>query len=80
MKREERNFLNDVKAAVEDWGYSYEYYHEYDNFCVDITIDDMDEWAENESDIWEALDEVAEEWGAGIDSDCNNYYLAIELD
>ena len=80
MKREERNFLNDVKAAVEDWGYSYEYYHEYDNFCVDITIDDIDEWAENESDIWEALDEVAEEWGAGIDSDCNNYYLAIELD
>ena len=80
MKREERNFLNDVKAAVEDWGYSYEYYHEYDNFCVDITIDDMDEWAENESDIWEALDEVAEDWGAGIDSDCNNYYLAIELD
>ena len=78
MKREERNFLNDVKVAVEDWGYSYEYYHEYDNFCVDITIDDMDEWAENESDIWEALDEVAEEWGAGIDSDCNNYYLAIE--
>ena len=80
MKREEGNFLNDVKAAVEDWGYSYEYYHEYDNFCVDITIDDIDEWAENESDIWEALDEVAEEWGAGIDSDCNNYYLAIELD
>lgn len=78
MKREERNFLNDVKAAVEDWGYSYEYYHEYDNFCVDITIDNMDEWAENESDIWEALDEVAEDWGAGIDSDCNNYYLAIE--
>ena len=80
MRKEERDFLNDVKEAVEDWGYSYEYYHEYDIFCVDITIDDMDEWAENESDIWEALDEVAEDWGAGIDSDCNNYYLAIELD
>ena len=45
MRKEERDFLNDVKKAVEYWGYSYEYYHEYDNFCVDITIDDMDEWA-----------------------------------
>ena len=78
MRKEERDFLNDVKEAVEDWGYSYEYYHEYDNFCVDITIDDMDEWAENKSDIWEALDKVANEWGAGIDSDCNNYYLQLQ--
>ena len=78
MRKEERDFLNDVKEAVEDWGYSYEYYHEYDNICVDITIDDMDEWAENESDIWEALSEVAKEWGADIDSDCNNYYLQLQ--
>ena len=80
MKKEERDFLNEVKAVLDRWSYSYEYYHEHDHFCVDITIEDMNEWAENESDIWEALDEVAEDWGAGIDSDCNNYYLAIELD
>ena len=78
MRKEERDFLNDVKKAVEYWGYSYEYYHEYDNFCVDITIDDMDEWAENKSDIWKALSEIAEEWGADIDSDCNNYYLQLQ--
>ena len=77
MNRQERNFLNAVKAAVENWNYSYEHYHEWDDFCVDITIDDMNEWAENESDIWNALSAVADEWGAGIDSDCNKYYLGI---
>ena len=77
MNQQERDFLNEVKAVLDRWSYSYEYYHEHDHFCVDITIDDMDEWAENESDIWETLDEVAEDWGAGIDSDCNKYYLAI---
>ena len=79
MNRQEREFLNAVKAAVENWGYSYEHYHEWDDFCVDITIDDMDEWAENESDIWSALSDVADEWGASIDSDCNKYYLGIQI-
>ena len=77
MKKEEKEFLNDVKATIEQWNYSCEYYYEHDHFCVDITFDDMDEWAENESDIWEALNEVVDEWEAGIDSDCNKYYLAI---
>ena len=79
MNKQEREFLNAVKAAVENWGYSYEHYHEWNDFCVDITIDDMDEWAENESDIWTALSEVADEWGAGIDSDCNKYYLGVQF-
>ena len=39
----------------------------------------MDEWAENESDICTALSEVADEWGAGIDSDCNKYYLGVQF-
>ena len=77
MKKEEKEFLNDVKATIEQWNYSYEHYHEYGYFCVDITFDDMDEWAENESCIWNALNEVIDEWEAGIDSDCNKYYLAI---
>ena len=78
MKKEERNFLNEVKAVLDRWSYSCEYYYEHDHFCVDITIENMDEWAENESDIWEALNAVADEWGAGIDSDCNKYYLGIK--
>ena len=49
MNRQEKDFLNAVKAAVAGWGYSYEHYHEWDDFCVDVTIDDMDEWAENET-------------------------------
>ena len=79
MNRQEREFLNDVKSAIEQWTNSCECYHEHDHFCVDFTIDDMDEWAENESDIWSALSEVADEWGAGIDSDCNKYYLGIQF-
>lgn len=77
MKKNERDFLNDVKDAVDDYDFSYEYYHEDGNFCVDITIDDMDEWGENADDIWDALEEVADDWGAGIDSDMNEYYLCL---
>ncbi|MCQ2077663.1 MAG: hypothetical protein MJZ20_11685 [Bacteroidaceae bacterium] len=80
MTKDEREFLNDVKDAVSDYDYSYEYYHENGDFCVDITIDDMDEWGDNADDIWNDLEEVADDWGAGIDSDMNCYYLALEQD
>lgn len=80
MKRNEREFLNDVIAAVDEYGYSYEYYHEDGSFCVDITIDDMDEWGCCSDEIWEALDEVASDWGAGIDSDLNEYYLCLDTE
>ena len=63
MKKQEREFLEDA-------------YHENEYFCVDVTID-MDDWGGNADEIWDALSDVASEWGAGIDSDMNTYYLAL---
>ncbi len=80
MTRDEREFLNDIKDALDEWDFSYEHYHEDGSFCIDIKIDDMDEWGEDPDEIWNALSEVCDEWGAGIDSDCNYYYIAINFD
>lgn len=80
MTKNEREFLNDVKDAVSDYDYSCNSYHENGCFCVDITINDLEEWGNNEDDIWNDLDEVADDWGAGIDSDVNRYYLALQED
>ena len=80
MTKNEREFLNDVKDAVSDYDYSYEYYHENGAFCIDITINDLEEWGNNENDIWNDLEEVANDWGAGLDSDTRWYYLALEKD
>lgn len=80
MTKNEREFLNDVKDAVSDYDYSYEFYHESGDFCVDITIDDLEEWGDNKDDIWNDLEEVADDWGAGIDSDVNCYYLELQED
>lgn len=80
MNRNERNFLNDIKEALDEWGFSYEYYHEDGNFCIDVTIDDIDEWGDCNDEIWDALSEVCDDWDAGIDSDMNNYYLCLESD
>lgn len=79
MTSNEKDFLNDIKNAVNDWDYSYEYYHEDGEFCIDIEIEDLDEWGEDNDEIWNALSEVCDDWGAGIDSDINNYYIAIDL-
>lgn len=78
MTKNERDFINDIKEALDDWGFSYEYYHENGDFCVDVAIDDIDEWADCSDDIWDALNDVCDEWGAGIDSDMNSYYLCLE--
>ena len=73
--------MNDVKDAISDWNYSItDVYHEDGEFCIDVTFDDTDEWAENSDDIWNSLCEVCDDWGAGLDSDCNNYYIAIDMD
>ena len=80
MTRNERNFLNDVKRAVNSWDYSCDYYHEDGGFVVEITIDDSEEWAENDDEIWDALSEVADDWGACLDSDFSTYYVSIEAD
>lgn len=77
MTNHERNFLCDIKNAIDEWSFSYETYHENGNFCVDITIDDMDEWADSSDEIWDALSEVCDDWDAGIDSDMNTYYLCL---
>ena len=78
MNREERDFLNNLKSSINDWRYSYECYHEQGYFCVDITIDDIDEWGENADEIWDAISEVCDEWNAGIDSNNNTYYVALK--
>lgn len=76
MKKKEREFLEDIEDALEDWEYETETYHEDGCFCVDVTVDE-DDWGYDADEIWEALSDVAEEWEAGIDSDMNTYYLAL---
>ena len=80
MSERESDFLNDVENAVSCWSYTSDSYHEDGGFIVEITIDDDDEWAEDESEIWDALSEVADDWDACLDSDCSTYYVSIEAD
>ena len=80
LTKQEKEFLSDIRDAVSDWGYTYEYYHEDGEFCIDIEIEDLDEWGEDNDEIWDALSEVCDDWGAGLDSDIRNYYIAIDLD
>ena len=79
MKRIEQQFLKAVKKAVEDYDCSFEWYHEDDLFFVRVTLNDLEEWAENEEDIYEILSDVALEWsGNGVDDYGEQYLLAIE--
>ena len=55
MSERESDFLNDVENAVSCWSYTSDSYHEDGGFIVEITIDDEEEWAEDESEIWDAL-------------------------
>ena len=80
MTSAEREFLNDIENALDGWDFSYKYYHEDGEFCIDIEIEDLDEWGEDNDEIWNALSEVCDDWGAGLDSDIRNYYIAIDLD
>ena len=38
MKKQEREFLEDIEDALGDWGYQTDAYHENEYFCVDVTI------------------------------------------
>ena len=80
MSERESDFLNDVENAVSCWSYTSDSYHEDGGFIVEITIDDDDEWAEDEDEIWNSLSEVADDWDACLDSDCSTYYVSIEAD
>lgn len=80
MTRDERSFFNDVKNAVSNYGCSFSHYHENGQFCVDVEVDDMDEWALCDDEIWDALNDVVHYWDGGIDQNANVYYLGINLD
>lgn len=71
--------MEEIEDAVDNWSYSSGHYHEDGSFCIDITID-MDEWGEDADEIWDALSDVCDDWDAGIDSDCNTYYVALDND
>lgn len=75
-----KEFLQDILEAISDFKNSYASYSEEGGFCVDVKIDDIDEWAEFEDVIWDALEKVATNWGAGFDHDVNTYTFRIEKD
>ncbi len=81
MNKTEREFYNDIRDAVSDWECSFDCYHEdgYNGdryFSIDITVEDDDaDW----DDVWNALEEVTDEWGAGIDSDCNEFEVSLNM-
>lgn len=79
MNQDERSFFKDVKNAVSDYDCSFKHYHEDGQFCVDVKVD-LDEWGDCGDEIWDALSDVASDWGGNIDSDMNIYYLGVSLD
>lgn len=83
MTNQEHDFLCDIKNVMSDYDYSYNYYCEdqYGDryFCVDVTVS-MEDWEQCCDEIWNDLEEVADDWGAGLDSDVNYYYFALEKD
>lgn len=73
MTKTEKEFLSDIEDAVEDYDYDIEYYHEDSfngrYFTVMVSFDE-DEWCDDEdNDIWNSLEEVANDWDAGIDDE-----------
>ena len=82
MTQKERNFLNDIKGAADQWSYDIEHYHEniYGDryFTVEVDFDEED-WGLSSDEMWDALNEVANDWGAGIDSDGTVYSLSMEV-
>ncbi len=80
MNKTERNFYNDIRDAVSDWNCSFGYYHEDQfgdtYFCIDITVEDDDaDWDE----VWDSLEEVTNDWGAGIDQHMNDFSVALNM-
>lgn len=69
MTKKERKFLGDIEDAVENYNYDIEHYHEdgYDGryFTVIVNFDEDD----YDDDAWDCLQEVADDWDAGIDDE-----------
>lgn len=77
MSKVDEEFLNDVLEAIDNWEFSYDEYYEDGNFIIKIEFDEED-WDLCDDEIWDALNEVCHEWGAGIDYSYNIYYLCLE--
>lgn len=82
MNSTERDFYNDIEDAISDWDYNICYYHDdnYGNgnlFCIDIHINDEDV---DMDEVWDAVKEVTDDWGAGIDESMNEIYVCLDLD
>ncbi len=76
MNKIEREFLRDVRAAVDDWEYSYDCRHENGEFQVNIYIEEDDEdWDPDE--VWDSIQEAIEDWDADMDSSWNEFYVCL---
>ena len=75
----ERDFLNDIKEAVNEFNPEYEEYHYNGYFNVDITVS-LNIWEKFGEEIWNRLSEVGDDWGVTPDSDTNEYYMSVESD
>lgn len=80
MKEKEESFLAAVLSFFSKWNYSYDSYHDEDTFCIDVTMDSLDDCATHEDEIWSNLEELSKEWGAGVDSSGNKFYLGIKAE
>ena len=81
MAGNEKKFSKDIENAVKPWRNVRESSHEDGGFNVKITIEDGDEWADNNDLIWKALDIVREAWGALLDeSGIQEYTMSIPAD
>ncbi len=83
MTEQEEKFLNDILAAVETWKPKHTINYDYcgagdRHFCIDIEIN-MGDWECSSSKIWDALSEVCDNWGAGLDSYSRTYSIAIKF-
>ncbi len=73
----ERDIYNDIRDAVSDWNCRFKKYHEDGYFCVDVIVKDRDaDWDE----VYNVLEEVANDWGMGIDQTMNEFYLAVWIE
>lgn len=81
MTKKEREFLNDIKEAADEWTYHTRHYYEnvYGEryFSVDVNFDE-EEWEVCSEEMWNALNAVANEWDAGIDEDHCQVLLALK--
>lgn len=80
MKEKEQSFLDVVMSFFSRWNCAYDNYHDDDTFCVDVTMDSLEDCALYEDEIWSNLKNLSKEWNAGIDSSGNKFYLGIKVE